>query len=212
MTQTPDRGFFLCGAVQLAKKLIGLSLVHNSPEGTASGIIVETEAYAGRADAACHSYKKQGPSEGARTNVMFEPGGRSYVYLIYGMYHCFNVTANVSGEPEAVLIRAIEPREGIDLMERRRGKHCKNIKQLCSGPGKLCIAMGITREHYGIDLLGETLFLQEGEAVEESRITATPRINVDYAGEWALKPYRFAVQDSPFISTRRFLRKLPVRT
>ena len=198
-----DRDFFLCGAVSLAAKLIGQKLVHESPDGCTSGIIVETEAYAGRSDAACHSYKRKGPSKDARTNVMFGPGGHAYVYLIYGMYNCFNVIANREGEAEGVLIRALEPLEGIDLMKRRRGT--EDVKKLCSGPGKLCIAMGITKTHYGQDLCGGELRIESGVSIDEIRILATPRINVDYAGEDALLPYRFVVEDNPFLSTRRFI-------
>ena len=187
----------------LAKKLIGCRLVHESPEGATSGIIVETEAYAGRSDAACHSYKRRGPFKDMRTNVMFGPGGHAYVYLIYGMYNCFNVIANRENEPEGVLIRALEPLGGIKLMKRRRGTD--DLKKLCSGPGKLCIAMGITREHYGRNLCDGELRIEAGEPIDESRLLATPRINVDYAGEDALLPYRFVVSDSPFLSTRRFV-------
>jgi DNA-3-methyladenine glycosylase len=133
-----------------------------------------------------------------RTDVMFGTGGCAYVYLIYGMYNCFNVVANVEGEPEAVLIRALEPREGIPLMEKRR--KVQTLKKLCDGPGKLCAALGITRECYGADLCGDVLFIMEGYPVSEECISATPRVNVDYAGEAARLPYRFVIRDSPFLS------------
>ena len=201
-----DRTFFLCDAVTLAKKLIGRELIHNSVDGLTSGIIVETEAYAGRSDTACHSHKKKGPSKGARTNVMFGPGGHAYIYLIYGMYHCFNVIANLEDEPEGVLIRALKPQGGVELMRRRRG--CADVKNLCSGPGKLCIAMGITKKHYGQDLCEGELHIENGQPIDDTRILATPRINVDYAGDDALLPYRFVIADSPFLSTRRFLPKV----
>jgi DNA-3-methyladenine glycosylase len=195
-----DRAFYLRGAVAVARDLIGRTLVSTADGATTAGLIVETEAYAGREDAACHSFKRKGPSGGHRTDVMFGPGGYAYVYLIYGMYNCFNAVANVEGEPEAVLIRAIEPREGLSAMRERRGT--QDVKKLCSGPGRLCMALGITRRDYGADLCGDALFIAEGEPVPDGRVLATPRINVDYAGEAALLPYRFIVKDSVFLSAR----------
>jgi len=187
-------------AVSVARDLLGKKLVCRDGMSETSGIIVEVEAYAGREDAACHSYKRKGPSEKHRTNVMFGPGGYAYVYLIYGMYNCFNVVANAPGEPEAVLVRALEPRDGVPLMERRR--KTRNVKKLCSGPGKLCMALGITRASYGADLcVSGALFITDGEPISGDRISATPRINVDYAGEAALLPYRFILRDSEFLST-----------
>jgi DNA-3-methyladenine glycosylase len=119
------------------------------------------------------------------------------------MYDCFNVVANAEGEPEAVLIRALEPHEGLDVMRRRR--RTVNAKKLCGGPGRLCMALDITRRHYGVDLCvadgGDALFIAEGETIPDSRILATPRINVAYAGEASLYPYRFVVKDSAFLST-----------
>ncbi|MDR1384659.1 MAG: DNA-3-methyladenine glycosylase [Planctomycetaceae bacterium] len=216
------REFYLRDAVTLAHALLGKRLVCRVPicssvllkqETTAtmtSGIIVETEGYAGWDDAACHSYKREQPNPKHRTNIMFAEGGFAYVYLIYGMYNCFNVVANVAGNPEAVLIRAIEPREGIDIMEgRRRGRPEQKIenKHLCSGPGKLCIAMGITRNDYGKDLCGNEIFITEGIEVTENEIAVTPRINVDYAGAAAKFPYRFALRDNPCLSTQMFINR-----
>ncbi|MCL2622757.1 MAG: DNA-3-methyladenine glycosylase, partial [Planctomycetaceae bacterium] len=151
------RDFYLADAVTVARSLLGKRLVHQSHEGTTAGIIVETEAYAGHDDAACHSYQRKAPVGKHRTNIMFSDGGYAYVYLIYGMYNCFNVVVNKAGNPEAVLIRALEPVEGMQLMAKRRGIAISsdrpgNIRKLCNGPGKLCIAMGVTREHYGLDL------------------------------------------------------------
>ena len=196
----------------MARDLLGKKLVHRDGQGETSGLIVEAEAYAGRGDAACHSYKRGGPSGDHRTNVMFGPGGYAYVYLIYGMYNCFNVVANVEGEPEAVLVRALEPREGIPVMIKRRSAH--DVKKLCSGPGKLCMALGITRAHYGADLCAtdvgaDSLFITDGEPAK-NRILATPRINVDYAGEAALLPYRFVLEKATiWASTTRPIRCTP---
>ncbi|MDR2528566.1 MAG: DNA-3-methyladenine glycosylase [Synergistaceae bacterium] len=206
MSHPLDRSFYQSNAVAVARALLGKKLVHiDAAAGTISGVIVETEAYAGREDAACHSYKRKSPQAGHRTNVMFGPGGYAYVYLIYGMYDCFNVVANAEGEPEAVLIRAVEPREGVDTMRRRRG--AADVKKLCGGPGRLCMALDITRRHYGADLCatdgGDALFITEGETVPDSRVLATPRINVNYAGEAALYPYRFVIKDSLCLSVRR---------
>jgi DNA-3-methyladenine glycosylase len=118
------------------------------------------------------------------------------------MYNCFNVVTNVEGEPEAVLVRALEPRDGTDLMASRRG--AADLRKLCSGPGKLCSALGITRADYGCDLCSREggLFIAHGETIPEESILATPRINVDYAGEAALLPYRFVIRDSRYLSRR----------
>lgn len=197
------RAFYLRGSVQVARDLLGRLLVHDLPEGLAAGVIVETEAYAGPTDAACHAFGLTEVRPGHRTEVMFRRGGHAYVYLIYGMYHCFNVVTGPEGFPEAVLIRALEPLSGVEFMERRR--RTTDARKWCSGPGKLCQALCIAREQNGMDLTGGTLFLAEGNAVPDARVAATPRINVDYAGEAAGHPYRFVVKDSPFLSTRRFL-------
>ncbi len=199
-----ERDFYLRDAVSVGRELLGKRLVHRSAAGETDGIIVETEAYTGRDDAACHSYRREKATGKHRTDIMFGPGGFAYVYLIYGMYDCFNVVVNETDRPEAVLIRAIRPLVGIELMGRRRGIS-DAPKKLCSGPGKLCIAMGITREHYGQDLCGSELFLTEGEKIASSAVSATPRINVDYAGEAASYPYRFVIRDSPYLSTKKFL-------
>ena len=187
------REFYLKSGLEVARDLIGKKLVHNSPEGLTSGIIVETEAYMGAIDAAAHSYK--GLTE--RTKIQFGVGGYAYVYLIYGMYTCMNVVVNVENIPECVLIRALQPIEGIELMKIRRKKN--NLRDLCSGPGKLTQAMGITKNHYGIDLCGEEIFIEEVENFTPD-ITATKRINIDYAGDAANYFWRFILTDSKFLS------------
>ncbi|MDR1472177.1 MAG: DNA-3-methyladenine glycosylase [Synergistaceae bacterium] len=202
------REFYMDDAVTAARKLLGAVLVHDSPLGLTAGRIVETEAYAGQGDAACHSHKMAAPIAGHRTSVMFGPGGFVYVYLIYGMYNCFNVVTNRPGEPEAVLIRALEPTRGLELMMERRGTD--DVKKLCGGPGKLCIALGITRELYGADLCGERIFIEEGESPPDGSILATKRINVSYSGEAADYPYRFVIRGSGFLSTRRFVGFKPI--
>lgn len=187
--------FYLRDTVTVAKDLLGKYLVTVSEEGVTVCQITETEAYAGPEDPACHS--SRGNPKG-RTNVMYDPGGKSYVYLIYGMYCCFNVTTCPKGDPQAVLIRSAQPVEGIDLMCRRRGRD----DNLCTGPGKLCIAMGISRDDYGQELWGERIYLLQAPPVAPQRIAATSRINVDYAGEAAQWPYRFVIKDSPYLSVK----------
>jgi DNA-3-methyladenine glycosylase len=207
-----EREFYQADAVIVAKRLLGMTLAHDTPDGLTFGRIVETEAYAGRSDAACHSYKRNLSGSAHRTDVMFGPGGYAYIYLIYGMYNCFNVVANAPGEPEAVLVRSLEPAGGIPLMARRRGldeideRREKDLKKLCSGPGKLCIAMGITKECYGEDLtVPGGLFIAQGEPPADENVLSTPRINVDYSGDAAAYPYRFVIRDTRFLSTRRFI-------
>ena len=188
-----SREFYQRDGLTVARELIGKKLVTNLPEGLTSGIIVETEAYMGTIDAAAHSYK--GLTE--RTKVFYGTGGFVYVYLIYGMHICTNVVVNVENVPEAILIRALEPVDGIELMKIRRGK--KNIRELCSGPGKLSQALGITKNFYGADLCGEKIFIEDGKNLS---VATTPRINVAYAGEAADYLWRFIAADNIFLSTR----------
>ncbi|MDR0469540.1 MAG: DNA-3-methyladenine glycosylase [Peptococcaceae bacterium] len=203
------RGFYHRDTVEIAEDLIGRVLVHRTADGVTAGRIVEAEAYAGKNDAACHSAK--GNSNG-RTAVMYGSGGFAYVYLIYGMYYCMNIVTRAEGEPEAVLIRALEPLEGIRLMASRRGVEApdnmdtpasKLLRNLCAGPGKLCIAMAIDKRCYGLDLCGSELFLDEGTKPAAGSIAATKRINVDYAGEAADYPWRFILKDSPYLSVKK---------
>ena len=178
------RDFYLRDVNEIARDLIGKILVHDSSEGITSGIIVETEAYRGPDDKAAHTYNNKRTS---RTEIQFKPGGFAYVYLIYGMYYCFNVTANSQDKPEAVLIRALEPLEGLPLMMRRR--KMKSIKNLCNGPGKLCSALGINMHSYGQDLCGERLYILDNNIALNVR--TSPRINIDYAEEYAAMPWRY---------------------
>lgn len=195
------REFFERDALQLARDLLGCLLVHDAPEGRTAGIIVEAEAYRGPEDQAAHTFRGK---RTARTEAMYGPAGHAYIYLIYGMYDCINVVGGTVGLPEAVLLRALEPVEGIGLMSARRKLNPEqphSLRQLCSGPGKLTQAMGITRlAHYGIDLCGDVLFVAAGQPVADTEVAATPRINVDYAGEWRDLPWRFIVKHSPYLS------------
>lgn len=184
-----DREFYTRDTLTVAKELLGKILVHETPQGTVKGKIIEVEAYLGKNDAAAHSYKAK---PFGRTNVMYLEGGYAYVYFIYGMYYCFNVVTNLKDIPEAVLVRAVWPLEGIELMQQRR--KTDNIKKLCSGPGKLCLAFNIDKSCYGLDLCGDTLYIEDAKISENEEIISTKRINIDYAGEAANYPYRFILQ------------------
>ncbi|WP_026632905.1 DNA-3-methyladenine glycosylase [Dyadobacter alkalitolerans] len=187
----------------LAAKLLGCELVHESPDGVTSGIIVETEAYLSN-DPACHAYNRRT----TRTEPMYGIAGTSYVYLIYGMYECFNVVSNQEGIGEAVLIRALQPVKGIELMELRRslipGKTAPKIRtkqlkvnELCKGPGNLARAMGIERSlHNNILLTGGPLYIQDRE-VQDLAIESSVRIGINVGKELL---YRFYIKDNPFIS------------
>ncbi len=190
-----NRNFYLRSAEELAPALLGKILVHKTAEGVTSGIIVETEAYIGPDDKGAHSC---GGVPTARTSVMFGKGGFAYVYLIYGMYSCFNVVANVKDKPEAVLIRALEPLDGVELMKMRRGTD--KPENLCSGPGKLCSALGITREQSGADLCKNELFILGMPELPKSEIIVSPRINIDYAEEYRDKLWRYFVKGNKFVS------------
>ena len=191
-----NHSFFRQDTVELARKLLGCMLVHRTPDGVATGMIVETEAYVGAIDKACHAWQNR--SE--RTEIMYHDGGYAYVYFIYGMHHCFNVVTGPEGEGNAVLIRALEPVTGINLMQRRR--NTKLLRSLCSGPGKVCQALGITKNEYGLDLCAadSPLRLIRYRYIPDAQIVATPRINVAYAEEAAAWPWRFYVKDNLYVS------------
>lgn len=182
--------------VDVAKNLLGKMLITRFGS-TTSGIIVETEAYAGITDRASHAY---GNRNTERTRVMYEKGGTAYVYLCYGIHHLFNVVTNIKGVPHAVLIRAIEPVEGIPEMLHRRRKAELNYT-LTSGPGSLSEALGIKKEHSGLLLSSNTLWIEDtGVHYPDDKIIASPRVGVGYAEEDALLPYRFRVKGNPWTS------------
>lgn len=188
------RNFYLRSGLLVAEDLIGKQLVHHSPEGTTKGIIVETEAYIGPDDAAAHSYRSRNTQ---RTAVQYGLGGYTYTFTIYGLHTCMNVVTNGRDFPEVVLIRALQPTAGVELMQERRKK--QSIYQLCNGPGKLSQAMGITKSHYGVDLCGDELYIESVGGLPPT-VSATKRINIDYAGEAVHYPWRFVLRDSKFIS------------
>ena len=182
--------------VTVARDLLGKLLVVPALNGErVSGMIVETEAYRGPLDRAAHSY---GGRRTKRTEPMYAIGGTAYVFFVYGMYYQFNVVTNAAETPHAVLIRALEPVEGIELMHQRR--HGQPDRNLTKGPGKLCIALGIDRSLDGANLLGDRVWLETGQLVRRSQIASGPRIGIDYAGEWIDKPWRFWIKDNPFVS------------
>ncbi len=189
-----SKTMFLNDTEKSARNLLGKLLVHRLPEGEVAGKIVETEAYLSEKDSACHASR----GKTRRNEAMFGPPGTAYVYLIYGMYYCFNVVTREKGIGEAVLIRALEPLEGIDYMCHRRGTSHK--LNLASGPGKLCQAMGITKDHNGIELTGQyNLFiLDTGENLPYKR---SPRVGISTAKN---KLLRFYVPHNPYVSAARF--------
>ena len=171
------------------------------------GRIVEAEAYRGPEDRAAHSF---GGRRTARTEVMFGPPGYAYVFLVYGLHWHFNLVTTASGAPHAVLIRAVEPLAGVELMAQRRGLSVSH-RDLANGPGKLCEAFGIDRAAYGADLTRPPLFLCAPQTAARPRVARSPRVGVDYAGEWAARPGRFYDRDSPHVSRVARARRLTVR-
>lgn len=185
------RCFYDRDTVTVARELLGQILVHRSPDGVTTGIIAETEAYL-QGDPACHASRGMTP----RNRAMFGPPGHAYVYFIYGMYYCFNVVSQAEGIGEAVLVRALEPVEGIPLMQARR--HRQILKELCGGPARLVQAMGITREHNGTDLTKGSLVVCRG-ATGGFEIVTTTRIGIK---EGAELPLRFYIKDNLYISKK----------
>lgn len=193
------RSFYRRDAVTVARELLGQRLVRVEGGVRLAGIIVEVEAYLGVIDKAAHTC---GGRRTARNASMWGDGGHLYVYFTYGMHYCMNVVASVANDPVAVLIRAVEPTEGLHVIRSRRAKARKDT-DLCSGPAKLCQAFGIDRDHDGTDLVaGDAIFIERvnRKPLVNSDIVTTPRIGVAYAHEWALKPLRFCMKDSPHVS------------
>lgn len=192
------RSFYARNDVALiAKELLGKILCTEFDGVFTSGKIVETEAYNGENDKACHSCV-HGLTD--RTKVMFGEPGFSYVYLCYGIHHLFNVVSNVENKADAILIRAIEPMDGVEEILRRRNK-TKLHRSVGGGPGIASKALGITTQHYGVDLLGNEIWIEDrGITVSENQIISSPRVGVDYAGDDAKRPWRFRVKDNAYTS------------
>ncbi len=192
----PREFYTRANVVTVARDLLGKLLVVPAEDGArVSGMIVEVEAYRGPHDRAAHSY---GGRRTKRTETMYGIGGTVYVFFVYGMYNQFNVVTNKAESPHAVLIRALEPVEGLELMRTRR--HGQPDHNLTNGPGKLCIALGIDRGLDKADLLGDKVWIEEGEKIPRSRVGVGPRVGIDYAEEWVDKPWRFWVRNNPFVS------------
>ncbi len=191
-----SRDFYTRPVLVVARNCIGKLLVHRTPEGEAAGRIVETEAYRGPRDLAAHS--SRGLTE--RTKAMFGPPGHAYVYRLYGICWAMNLVVANEGHPHAVLIRALEPVRGIDLMAVRRRKPALS-RELTNGPGKLTEALAITGADYARDLCADELFLEDGDR-KRLQLGRSARINVSYAGEWAALPWRFYERGNPYVSVK----------
>jgi DNA-3-methyladenine glycosylase len=183
--------------VPIAQELLGKVLCTNFADEFTAGIIAETEAYNGRTDKACHS-NTHGLTE--RTKIMFGKPGFAYVYLCYGIHHLFNVVTNTEGNADAVLIRAIEPIDGIPLILKRRNK--SNLERsVGGGPGITSQALGISTDHYGTDLCGDQIWIEDRNIeIKPNQIIKSPRVGVDYAGEDAKLPWRFRIKENRFTS------------
>ena len=199
MNKLPRDFYLRPDVLTVSKQLLGKLLVVAGPnQERVSGKIVEVEAYRGPEDRASHAY---GGRRTKRTETMYNAGGVAYVYFVYGMYYQFNVVSGVADVPHAILVRALEPVEGIEIMRERRQSHPDH--NLTNGPGKLCIAMGIDKQLDGADLLGDRVWLEDYETVSPRLIARGPRIGIDYAEEWIQKPWRFWIRDNRFVSRIR---------
>ncbi len=181
----------------ISRELLGKVLCTNFHNKLTSGIIVETEAYGGITDKASHAY---GGRRTKRTETMYAKGGSAYVYLCYGIHHLFNIVTNKKNIPHAILIRAIQPQDGIEIMLQRRNK--KKVDQsLTAGPGSLTRALGITVKDSGIFLMDNLIWLEDQNINYTNQdILATPRVGVQYAREDAQNPWRFQIENSPWVS------------
>jgi DNA-3-methyladenine glycosylase len=190
------RDFYARPVLKVARDCLGKLVVHRTRAGLVAGRIVETEAYRGPEDRAAHSH---GGRRTRRTEAMFGPPGHAYVFLIYGLHHHLNLVTGRAGEPHAVLLRALEPIDGLDLMSARRSIAPDRV-ELTNGPGKLAQALGVDRSHNGLDLCEGDLFLADAPRLAARR---SPRVGVEYAGEWADRPWRFFVPGHRYVSVTR---------
>ena len=200
-----NREFYNRNSLIVAKELLGKYLVNNIEGTQFIGKIVEVEAYMGPDDKAAHSYNNRLTE---RTKIMYGDAGHAYVYFIYGMHFCMNVVVEAKGKPQAVLIRALEPVSPKEVMAKRRyGKTLEELKRselisITNGPGKLCKAMGINKENNGEDLCGENLYIIQGEEQDKFNMVSTKRINIDYAEEAKDYPWRYYIENNPYISKK----------
>lgn len=202
--KTLDREFYNRDSIDVAMDLLGKVLVHEIPGSRMVAKIVEVEAYMGVEDKAAHSY---GGRRTKRVEVMYGAPGFSYVYLIYGMYHCFNIVTNVEETPQAVLIRAVEPIDGLEAMAQYRFKKSydsltkSQIIGLSNGPGKLCKALSIDKSHNGVDLCGSRLYVEEGDN-DKLDIVSAKRVGIDYAEEAKDYLWRFYIKNNEYVSAK----------
>lgn len=198
-TNKLKKSFYRRELLIVAKELLGRVLVKSSDKEILAGKIVEVEAYHGDIDEAAHSYG--GITK--RNEIMFESGGYLYVYFTYGAHHCCNVVTGKKGQGTAVLIRALEPIQGIDTMINNRfGRKLKNEKEtfnLTSGPGKVCQAFSIDRTHSGTDLTGDKIFILDGEKIKSRDIGISKRIGITRSVDF---PWRFFIKDNPYLSRK----------
>ena len=192
MGRVLPRAFYERETEIVAREMLGAVLECETADGIASGIIVETEAYLGEHDLACHAVA----GRTARTEPLYGPPGTSYVYFIYGMYWCFNAVTRAEGLPSAVLVRALEPLDGVALMHKRRPR-VKNAVDLTSGPGKLCTALGIVGSMSGKGLQRKPLVIRAGESVPDRDIEVTTRIGITRSADW---PLRWIVKGNKYVS------------
>lgn len=200
MKKLPDSFYRRKDVLAIARDLLGKLLVTRFDRQETIGRIVETEAYNGEIDKASHAY---GGRRTSRTEVMYGKGGIAYVYLCYGIHHLFNVVTNLEDVPHAILIRAVEPVKGINIMLQRMRKNELDYT-VGRGPGNVSKALGIQTIHTGLILSGGEIFIAEdGKKYKPSEMITSPRIGVDYAAEDALLPYRFFVKDNPYVSGKK---------
>ena len=201
MSKLPRSFYMRDDVLQIARELLGKFLVTRFRDVITSGMITEAEAYAGVIDSASHAHKGRRTN---RTEIMYATGGTAYVYLCYGVHHLFNVVTNEKDIPHAILIRGLEPVEGIEVMLRRRKMKALS-PSLTSGPGSLSKALDIQVKHTGTDLLGDKIWIEDrGVKIPSSKIVRTKRIGVEYAGEHAHLPYRFIIKGNKWITKSPF--------
>jgi DNA-3-methyladenine glycosylase len=187
-----SRDFYNRETEVVARDMLGTVLECETDDGVASGIIVETEAYLGEHDLACHA----AAGRTARTEHLYGPPGIAYVYFIYGMYWCFNAVTREAGEPSAVLVRAVEPLDGIALMHKRRPR-IKSETDLTNGPGKLSTALGIVGSMTGKPLQRKPLVIREAEPIDDALVEITTRIGITKSADW---PLRYTIRGNRFVS------------
>ncbi len=187
-----QRDFYDRDTEVVAREMLGTIIECVSANGLASGMIVETEAYVGEHDEACHAVA----GLTRRTAPLYGPPGFSYVYFIYGVHWCVNAVTREEGLPSAVLVRAIEPVQGLELMRGRRERRVRD-KDLTNGPGKLCEALGINGAHNGLRLQQKPLVIREGRSITDAEIETTPRIGISRAVDW---PLRYIIRGNPYVS------------